>query len=156
MSKSSLEYHLKTHEADSRVSTVETDFDDNSVTKEVCDSPDGTTYDVINDINNMIGHEENEEPTLSHEENDKGAPETKCKICDKSFASITGFNHHMKNHELKKFSCMYCLKRFPTLDTLNQHIDGHDADETPKQFKCLQCDMKFKTKCHLYFCSHKI
>ena len=125
----------------------------NSATQKVCDSPDGTTIDVINDINNIIGHEEDIDQTgqLSHRENDTSAPEKTCTTCDKSFTSITGFNDHMKNHELKKFSCMYCLKRFPTLSILNQHIAEHDADETPKQFSCLKCDKKFTTKYNLQY-----
>ena len=82
-----------------------------------------------------------------HENSHKGQ-ETKCYICDKSYADRYSLRYHLRTHGIgRQIRCEYCNKGFSKPSRLEAHVRAqHD---NIRDFDCLQCGKKFKTRVHL-------
>ena len=82
-----------------------------------------------------------------HENTHKGQA-TKCYVCDKSYADRYSLRYHLRTHGIgRQIRCEYCNKSFSKPSRLEAHVRAqHD---NIRDFDCLQCGKKFKTRVHL-------
>ncbi|XP_044041005.1 zinc finger and SCAN domain-containing protein 31-like [Siniperca chuatsi] len=73
-----------------------------------------------------------------------------CKICGKSFLSITGLNGHVARHKGKKpYECKICHKAFAQRSVLRNHKWVHEVDKPHKCDLCQKsCVSKFDLTRH--------
>ncbi|XP_055682143.1 zinc finger protein 184-like [Lutzomyia longipalpis] len=77
-----------------------------------------------------------------------------CKICQKSYVSLIGFQQHMmaKHSELQELAihqCTECPKKFVARQLLISHQKSHLPEEEKKLFHCESCLAKFSAKSSL-------
>ena len=82
-----------------------------------------------------------------HESTHKGQ-ETKCYICDKTYADRYSLRYHLRTHGIgRQIRCEYCNKSFSKPSRLEAHIRSHHNNI--RDFKCSECGKAFKTRSHL-------
>ena len=65
-----------------------------------------------------------------------------CHICNKTFITKKGLNHHIRKHnDDTQFECSICKRKFVSIYNLKRHIASHDT----KKFNCNICDRFFAT-----------
>lgn len=56
-----------------------------------------------------------------------------CKICFRTFTSISGLSCHLIQHRIgKSYVCPICNRSFARLSAIIQHIRGHKSTKTPE------------------------
>ena len=79
--------------------------------------------------------------------NDPTGRPFKCDSCDKTYCRKENLRQHQEREHLQiRHPCDICGKIFSTRDVLNAHRKLH----TTENFKCDQCDQKFKSNKYLY------
>ena len=69
-----------------------------------------------------------------------------CHICNKTFITKKGLNHHIGKHKDDiQFDCSICKTKFISIYSLKRHIASHDT----KKFNCNICDRSFATNSRL-------
>lgn len=68
-----------------------------------------------------------------------------CDICDKSFASMGGYNTHMLLHDEPKLPCPHdgCSRVFHQPGTLRYHLMSHIPIEGRRQHECNLCGKRY-------------
>lgn len=72
----------------------------------------------------------------------------KCKICNKTLATLCNLKQHQKLHETRRFHCLNCDKKFSSQGRLNAHKKFH---ENPDQFRCKICGFQSRSNQNLKF-----
>ena len=66
----------------------------------------------------------------------------KCKECDKTFNTKSGFDRHLQHHTGQySFFCEQCMKGFANSSNYKLHMRGHEG----KGFPCEYCGKVFKS-----------
>ena len=82
-----------------------------------------------------------------HESTHKGQ-ETKCYVCDKTYADRYSLRYHLRTHGIgRQIRCEYCNKSFSKPSRLEAHVKSHHNNI--RDFKCSECGKAFKTRNHL-------
>ena len=112
-----------------------------------CDASDDADFDGRYFCDWCPARFDNRSAARVHENSHKGQ-ETKCYICDKSYADRYSLRYHLRTHGIgRQIRCEYCNKSFSKPSRLEAHVRAqHD---NIRDFDCLQCGKKFKTRVHL-------
>ena|SRR6218665_1701981 len=71
-----------------------------------------------------------------------------CRLCEKTFASRSGLNRHIKTHsEERLFKCSICENALVSKTSLENHGRTHSG---VKPYKCNLCDKAFALKTTLH------
>ena len=82
-----------------------------------------------------------------HESTHKGQ-ETKCYICDKSYADRYSLRYHLRTHGIgRQIRCEYCNKSFSKPSRLESHVKSNHHNI--RNYPCSVCEKSFKTQVHL-------
>ena len=82
-----------------------------------------------------------------HESTHKGQ-ETKCYICDKTYADRYSLRYHLRTHGIgRQIRCEYCNKSFSKPSRLEAHVKSNH--QNIRNYPCTVCDKAFKTRIHL-------
>lgn len=78
-----------------------------------------------------------------------------CRVCQKSFLSMSELESHMNQHKLKtqRNECLFCSNCFTTKNTLLRHMELHTAENTcdacNKAFHLFDFERHLKTRKHM-------
>ena len=135
-----LRRHLRLHIARDSVTP---DFDKSSLPGDAAGSDDAD-FDGRYFCDWCPARFDNRSAARVHENSHKGQ-ETKCYICDKSYADRYSLRYHLRTHGIgRQIRCEYCNKSFSKPSRLEAHVRAqHD---NIRDFDCLQCGKKFKTR----------
>jgi uncharacterized Zn-finger protein len=90
---------------------------------------------------------DNRSASRIHEAGHKGQ-ETRCYVCDKSYADRYSLRYHLRTHGIgRQIRCEYCNKSFSKPSRLDAHVRSHHHNI--RDFVCSACDKAFKTRMHL-------
>ena len=82
-----------------------------------------------------------------HESTHKGQ-ETKCYICDKTYADRYSLRYHLRTHGIgRQIRCEYCNKSFSKPSRLEAHVKSNH--QNIRNYPCSVCEKAFKTQVHL-------
>ena len=75
--------------------------------------------------------------------------EFRCALCDKRLSCANSLRRHMVSHAQPKHKCALCVKSFGLRQNLLRHMQSVHGGYNDKRYKCVECDLDFKTAGHL-------
>merc|ERR1719322_1172271 len=74
--------------------------------------------------------------------------ETKCYVCDKTYADRYSLRYHLRTHGIgRQIRCEYCNKSFSKPSRLEAHVKSNHHNI--RNYPCTVCGKAFKTRIHL-------